>query len=74
MFKSLIREGDSQADRVLHSERNSLKSRLHLVWIHDRIFIKPLPRHLLSYEFWEISSEANPLDWGIVEIKYERLQ
>jgi hypothetical protein len=28
--------------------------RLHLVWIHDRIFIKPLPRYLLSYAFWEI--------------------
>lgn len=28
--------------------------RLHLVWIHDRIFIKPLPRYLLSQEFWEM--------------------
>ncbi|KAF2175177.1 hypothetical protein K469DRAFT_724399 [Zopfia rhizophila CBS 207.26] len=28
--------------------------RLHLVWIHDRIFIKPLPRYLLSHAFWEI--------------------
>lgn len=27
--------------------------RLHLVWIHNRIFIKPLPRYLLSYAFWE---------------------
>ena len=27
--------------------------RLHLVWIHHRAFIKPLPRYLLSYEFWE---------------------
>lgn len=27
--------------------------RLHLVWIHDRIFIKPLPRYLLSHWFWE---------------------
>ena len=25
---------------------------LHLVWIHDRIYIKPLPRYLLSYDFW----------------------
>lgn len=25
--------------------------RLHLVWIHNRIFIKPLPRYLLSYAF-----------------------
>ena len=26
--------------------------RLHLVWIYDRIFVKPLPRYLLSYMFW----------------------
>ncbi|KAH8171329.1 subtilisin-like serine protease [Sarocladium implicatum] len=26
--------------------------RLHLVWICDRIFIKPLPRYILSYDFW----------------------
>lgn len=27
--------------------------RLHLVWIHDRIFIKPIPRYLLSHKFWD---------------------
>lgn len=27
--------------------------RLHLVWYHDRIFVKPLPRYLLSHKFWE---------------------
>ena len=27
--------------------------RLHLVWHHDRIFIKPLPQYLLSHYFWE---------------------
>lgn len=26
--------------------------RLHLVWIYDRIFIKPLPEYLLSHNFW----------------------
>ncbi|KAF4439924.1 subtilisin-like serine protease [Fusarium austroafricanum] len=26
--------------------------KLHLVWIEDRIFVKPLPQYLLSYEFW----------------------
>jgi hypothetical protein len=26
--------------------------KLHLVWIHNRIFIKPLPGYLLSYGFW----------------------
>ena len=27
--------------------------RLHLVWLDDRIFLKPLPTYLLSYVFWE---------------------
>ncbi|SPO06921.1 uncharacterized protein DNG_09615 [Cephalotrichum gorgonifer] len=26
--------------------------KLHLVWIYDRIFIKPLPRYITSYIFW----------------------
>lgn len=26
--------------------------KLHLVWIYDRIFIKPLPQWLCSYTFW----------------------
>lgn len=26
---------------------------LHLVWYYDRIYIKPIPRYLLSYAFWE---------------------
>ncbi|KAF5649614.1 hypothetical protein F52700_510 [Fusarium sp. NRRL 52700] len=26
--------------------------KLHLVWIHDRIFIKPLPRFIGSHGFW----------------------
>ncbi|KID77541.1 uncharacterized protein G6M90_00g096270 [Metarhizium brunneum] len=26
--------------------------KLHLVWINDRIFIKPLPRYLTSHAFW----------------------
>lgn len=25
---------------------------LHLVWVYDRIFIKPVPRYLLSHAFW----------------------
>jgi hypothetical protein len=25
----------------------------HLVWDHDRIFIKPLPRYLLTHSFWK---------------------
>jgi hypothetical protein len=27
--------------------------KLHLVWIHDRIFLKPLPRYLTSHKFWK---------------------
>jgi hypothetical protein len=27
--------------------------RLHLVWIHDRIFIKPIPTYLMSHAFWD---------------------
>ncbi|RDW73349.1 hypothetical protein BP6252_07256 [Coleophoma cylindrospora] len=27
--------------------------RLHLVWYYDRIFIKPLPEYLTSYQFWK---------------------
>lgn len=27
--------------------------RLHLIWINDRVFIKPLPRYLLSYGLWK---------------------
>ena len=26
--------------------------RLHLVWIHGRIFIKPIPTYLMSHQFW----------------------
>jgi hypothetical protein len=26
---------------------------LHLVWSYDRIFVKPIPRYLLSHAFWE---------------------
>jgi hypothetical protein len=37
--------------------------RLHLVWLHDRIFIKPLPEYLLSYDFWEnfLDPTSSPL-------------
>ncbi|KAJ9634585.1 hypothetical protein H2201_007059 [Coniosporium apollinis] len=29
------------------------KPELHLVWIYNRVFIKPLPAYLLSHAFWE---------------------
>ncbi|KAH8649284.1 hypothetical protein BX600DRAFT_474871 [Xylariales sp. PMI_506] len=27
---------------------------LHLVWVQDKIFIKPIPAYLLSHSFWEV--------------------
>ena len=30
---------------------------LHLVWIDDRIFLKPLPKYLLSHAFWRLFLE-----------------
>lgn len=29
-------------------------ARLHLVWSHDRIFVKPLPACLLNHDFWKL--------------------
>jgi hypothetical protein len=29
------------------------KPELHLVWIYDRVYIKPIPRYLLSHAFWK---------------------
>ncbi|KAI1496945.1 hypothetical protein F5X99DRAFT_421707 [Biscogniauxia marginata] len=36
---------------------------LHLVWYYDRIFIKPLPKYLLSHAFWEyyLISTSSPI-------------
>lgn len=42
--------------RQLVKRRNIVVSedpKLHLVWIEDRIFVKPLPRYLLSHTFWK---------------------
>jgi hypothetical protein len=32
---------------------------LHLIWYHDRIFVKPIPVYLLSRAFWEYIAEAD---------------
>lgn len=29
------------------------KPELHLIWIYDRVYIKPIPKYLLSHAFWE---------------------
>jgi hypothetical protein len=36
---------------------------LHLVWIYNQIFLKPLPKYLLSHAFWEyyFSSKTSPI-------------
>jgi hypothetical protein len=34
--------------------------RLHLVWIGDRIFIKPLPAYMLSFDFWRSYLRCDP--------------
>jgi hypothetical protein len=31
----------------------SEEPKLHLIWHYDRIFVKPLPKYLLSYDFWD---------------------
>ncbi|KAJ9494224.1 hypothetical protein H2202_010285 [Exophiala xenobiotica] len=33
--------------------------RLHLLWINNRIFIKPLPIYLLSYAFWNLTQDPS---------------
>jgi hypothetical protein len=40
---------------------------LHLVWIHDRVFLKPLPVYLFSHAFWEyyLVSSYSPLKASI---------
>lgn len=37
---------------------------LHLVWVHDRVFLKPLPEYLLSHIFWEhyLVSADSPIE------------
>lgn len=36
---------------------------LHLVWYHDKIFIKPLPLYLLCTAFWDYIKEADEGVW-----------
>ncbi|KAJ6256417.1 hypothetical protein Dda_8918 [Drechslerella dactyloides] len=42
--------------QVLANERHSL----HLVWYHDRIFVKPIAPYLLSAAFWDWIAQADP--------------
>lgn len=38
---------------------------LHLVWYYDRMFIKPIPRYLLSHAFWEYLQDKEELRQAI---------
>lgn len=56
----MMSKHDSKSISPLHRQRVKGRDivitedpRLHLVWYHDRIFIKPLPKYLLSHYFWE---------------------
>lgn len=51
---------DSASISPLHRQRVKRRTvivtedpKLHLVWIHDRIFIKPLPPYIVSFAFWQ---------------------
>jgi hypothetical protein len=43
--------------------------RLHLVWVYDCVFIKSLPKYLLSYDFWQIYllSDTSPINGKTAE-------
>ena len=34
---------------------------LHLVWTQDRVYIKPIPKYLLSHAFWEFLAKKGPV-------------
>ena len=36
---------------------------LHLLWVNDRIYLKPIPKYLLSHAFWSffLTNKASPL-------------
>jgi len=53
----------SPLHRQLVKNRNIIVTedpRLHLIWYHDRIFIKPLPKYLLSHKFWKMHLSFKP--------------
>lgn len=40
---------------------------LHLVWFYDQVFIKPIPRYLLSYAFWQyLATQPNVLQQSVI--------
>jgi hypothetical protein len=41
--------------------------RLHLVWVHNRVFVKPVPAYLTSHWFWDQYLESSLCSLGDVE-------
>ena len=40
---------------------------LHLVWFHDQIFIKPVPKYLLSHAFWQyLTTQPDVLQRSVI--------
>jgi hypothetical protein len=63
---------DSSNISPLHRQRVKANGRqiivtedpqLHLVWIDDRIFLKPLPQYITSYAFWD-TFMSDPSQYG----------
>lgn len=62
----ILSKQDSKNISPLHRQKVKARDiivsedpRLHLVWYHNRIFIKPFPRYLLSHKFWETYLSPN---------------
>ncbi|OJJ51916.1 hypothetical protein ASPSYDRAFT_63077 [Aspergillus sydowii CBS 593.65] len=43
--------------------------RLHLVWIDDRIFLKPVPQYITSYVFWDTFMNNPSKDGAAVKLR-----
>ncbi len=56
----------SLTDQIVRGRKITVteKPGLHLVWVYDRVFVKPLPEYLLSHAFWEhyLVSTQSPID------------
>lgn len=68
-FISALHEQLVRNRRIIITENPEL----HLVWIDDRIFIKPIPRYLMSHAFWQrylessVSSPFQPSSTDVIK-------
>ena len=56
----------------------TVDTKLHLVWINNWIFLKPLPYYLTSYLFWheflsDLSKHANVAKLQMTTLSYLRI-